>query len=136
MPQPAAELRAAADKLRALAAAATQLPWRKHDAEYPHLVIQAPADAPASECAGMVSTNLTPNEDADAAYIAAMQPGVGAALADWLDGEAKKHAASIAAAASVWGSTGHPDAIAWLDTGAGRVSPHALAVARALNSVV
>jgi len=82
---PADELRAAAEKLRALAAAATPLPWRKHDAAYPHLVIQAPVDVPASECTGMISTNLTPNEDGDAAYIAAMHPGVGAALADWLD---------------------------------------------------
>lgn len=77
-------LATAAERLRKLTAAATQLPWRKHDADYPHLVIQAPADTPASECAGMVSTNLTPNEAADAAYIAAMQPTVGAALADWL----------------------------------------------------
>lgn len=53
-------------------------------------------------------------------------------LARWLDAEVKQHAAAIAAAATVWGSTGHPDAIAWLDTGAGGTSPHALAVARAV----
>lgn len=53
-------------------------------------------------------------------------------LARWLEAEAKQHAAALAAAANVWGSTGHPDAIVWLDTGAGKTSPHALAVARAV----
>jgi hypothetical protein len=51
-----------------------------------------------------------------AAYIAAMGPNVGALLADWLDDEARRLAA-----------TALPD---WQDV----VSPHALAVARAVNA--
>lgn len=108
----AAELGAAADKLRALAAAATQQPWRKHAAGYPHLVIQAPVDVPASECAGMISTNLTPNEEADAAYIAAMQPAVGAALADWLGCLAMLDPSERDAETCGWCGANHPAAIA------------------------
>ncbi|MFI8535397.1 hypothetical protein ACIGMX_34770 [Streptomyces aquilus] len=51
-----------------------------------------------------------------AAYIAAMGPNVGDALADWLDAEARRLAA-----------TAHPG---WQDV----VSPRALAVARAVNA--
>lgn len=111
------ELGTAADKLRALTAAATQLPWRKHDAEYPHLVIQAPADVPATDCDGMISTNLTPNESADAAYIAAMQPTVGAAVADWLGCMAMLDPAERGGAVCGW---------CGID--------HALTIARALNA--
>lgn len=62
-----------------------------------------------------------------AALVAAREP-----IAEWLEHAAKKHTAAIAAAASVWGSTSHADALAWLDTGVGQVSPQALAVARAI----
>lgn len=85
MTTPADELRQAADTLAKLTAAATNKPWRLYDRNYPHLVLQGPADAPASEADGFISTNLAVNEAADAAYIAAMHPGVGTALAAWLD---------------------------------------------------
>lgn len=86
--RPADLLRAAAEKLRAAAQAATPSPWRRHTASYPHLVLQGPVDVPASEVDGMISTNLAVNEAADATWIALMHPGVGLALAELLDGYA------------------------------------------------
>jgi hypothetical protein len=54
-------------------------------------------------------------------------------LADWLDEEADGRDAAVVAAMEIWGSTEHPDAAAWLTTGHGKASAHALAVARAIN---
>jgi hypothetical protein len=59
--------------------------------------------------------------------------GLADPAAAWLEEEAKRHDAAIAAAANIWGSTAHADAIAWLDAGAGKPSPNALALARAIN---
>lgn len=59
--------------------------------------------------------------------------GLADPVAAWLEEEAKRHVAAIAAAVTIWGSTAHADALAWLDTGAGKPSPNALAVARAIN---
>ena len=80
MTTPADELRTAADKLRQDAEAARRAsppPWAVTD-EY------------VVRCAdGMIvadrSGTIHPAERADLPYIAAMHPGVGAALADWLE---------------------------------------------------
>ncbi|MBT2429415.1 hypothetical protein J7F02_28315 [Streptomyces sp. ISL-112] len=83
--RPADQLRAAAEKLREAAQAATPGPWRRHTASYPHLVLQGLVNVPPSEADGMISTNLAVDEAADATHIALMHPGVGLALAAWLD---------------------------------------------------
>lgn len=79
---PADELAAAADKLDALIAAATDGDWSALamlGAETGSDVLAVSNDAPAgwSSVAHGIS-------DADAAYIAAMNPLVGKALAEWL----------------------------------------------------
>jgi hypothetical protein len=91
MTTPADELRTAAATLRKLADDARKFvpePWTIAREQ----VIRAANDdivADRSEC--------RPGDDADLPYIAAMHPGVGAALADWLDAEAVRYdrAASI-----------------------------------------
>ena len=70
----------------------------------------------------------------DALYSAALHPGVGLALADWLDEEAGRRAASVVAAVEIWGNAEHPDAVAWLTTGLGKGSAPALALARLINT--
>lgn len=122
----AGELRAAATRIRDLAAAidAPSLPDQSWHTE-------ACASEERGDCPCIVAQGRYPAEpsgalqpvfyvaDAEtpelAAYIAAMGPTVGLALADWLDAEAARLTATV-----------HPG---WQDT----VSPHALAVARALT---
>lgn len=107
---PADELRTAAEKLRLHAAAAHRAspsPWNVTDEN-------------VVRCAdGMIVADRSgtdhPAERADLPYIAAMHPGVGTALAKWLD----------VTAASLDANT-HPG---WQET----VAPHPLAVARAIN---
>lgn len=94
----AEELRAAAEKLRGLAAAATQGTWH---------VVPYQGNITGHE-AGI---GTTPDEDdivgtgyegggieweKDARYVVAMQPGIGTALADWL------HTAAANADALTW----------------------------------
>lgn len=81
---PADEMLAAADKIRHAADTAHRAspsPWTVDDKEY---VVRA-AD-------GMIVADRSctdhPAERADLPYIAAMHPGVGAALADWLEWQA------------------------------------------------
>lgn len=100
---PAAELRAAAERIRTLAVDADDArpaPWAPGAAGS---VISKGATG-----ADYVTGYTTPSGTAVAAYIAAMGPGVGAVLADWLV------------------ATAHPD---WHD----HLAPHALAVARQIN---
>lgn len=107
MTTPADELRAAAEKLRADADAARKAsppPWTVTDER-------------VVRCAdGVIVADRSctdhPAERADLPYIAAMHPGVGAALADWLEATADRLAVST-----------HPG---WQDTAA----PLPLAVAR------
>ncbi|MFE2384474.1 hypothetical protein [Streptomyces misionensis] len=108
---PADELRAAATKLR-------------QDAEAAHRASPAPwtvTDELVVRCAdGMIvadrSSTDHPAERADLPYIAAMDPTVGLALADWLEYEIARLRATV-----------HTS---WQDV-AGR---HALSVARAINA--
>jgi hypothetical protein len=126
---PAAELRAAAARLRELAKAATPGPWRQHDThlgQYGYAATVLSGEGNDTDLrAWLPSMSQEPWDETrnvwpDAAYIAAMGPTVGLALADWLDYVAEltdsvaKHRADAAT----------PDA-PWL-------AP-ALAVARAIN---
>lgn len=91
---PADELRAAAATLRDLAQAATPGPWRQHDThlgQYGYTATVLSGEGNETDLrAWLPSMSQEPwdesrNAWSDAAYIAAMHPGVGAALADWLD---------------------------------------------------
>lgn len=105
---PADELRAAASKVRALASTATPGPWE----------MGGVGDFGWTVRMGPTSTETEDSEQGaiDAAYIAAMHPGVGTALATWLE-----HAADRLAIART-----HPD---WQEV----AEPAALAVARLIN---
>ncbi|SES03935.1 ead/Ea22-like family protein [Streptomyces qinglanensis] len=124
-PSPADELRTAAARLRALATAATPGPWRQHDThlgQYGHTATVLSGERNDTELRAWLPTmsqeswDETRNVWADAAYIAAMHPGIGLALADWLEHAAQQEAYTLAE----WGHRG----------GGG---PHALAVARTIN---
>lgn len=108
---PAQELRDAAAKLRALATAATPGPWIQTGiGDYGWTVSFAPGSG--------IEADDSDQGLADANYIAAMHPGVGAALAAWLEEEAALHA---------------DDKAAQIGDGSGVMCenfPHALAVAR------
>lgn len=93
---PAEELHAAADKLRELSAAATAGPWYQHDTHlnqggHTATVLTDREDINDNELIAWVPTwsheswDETRNAWNNASYTAAMHPGVGAALADWLD---------------------------------------------------
>lgn len=110
---PAEELRAAAEQLRTLAKAATQPPWHVVEYDQPDDFEAGLGQSPESlDIVGHGYEGGGFDKLTDAQYVAAMHPGVGAALADWLDSYAKSLAA-----------TTHPG---WQETTAGP----ALAVAR------
>lgn len=110
---PAEELRAAAHRLCALAADATPGPWVP---EHPEERWEAYRDTVIIGGGKPIATaNSEYGGPLNAAYIAAMHPRTGAALANWLATTADQLAALT-----------HPD---WQDV----VAPHALAVARAIN---
>jgi hypothetical protein len=137
---PADELRAAAQKIRDLAAAVkvnnhSDLPWHVEEC-----ASEERGDCPCIVAQGRSSyhhdeppTPLFYVADAEtpelAAYIAALHPAVGTALADWLDQAAHHYECGIRAADDVF----HDDPTgreAFLTTGPGAPSPQALAVAR------
>lgn len=101
---PAAELRAAAARLRQLAADTSPGPWPlAYDTcctteDCPH--------APwVSGVGPLTHVESDHGEDAMSAavhWIAAMHPGVGVALADWLDDAARGCDATVVAARRVW----------------------------------
>jgi hypothetical protein len=89
---PDEELRAAAEKLRALAATATPGPWTAKPVIYgpPEDGWGEPSDWEiSSKDHTVISHQMHEGGGIDhgpnAAFITAMHPGVGAALADWLD---------------------------------------------------
>lgn len=140
---PADELRTAAAKLRALAKRTTPHPWttawngqdyelwgaNQHDARaypikewtYGIATWEPQASEQRAEC-----------DTADADWIAAMHPGVGLALADWLEQAAHHYECGIRAADDVFRDD-PAGREAFLTTGPGASSPQALAVARAIN---
>lgn len=104
MTNPSQELRAAAEELRKLAADATPAPWtwnRWHSDTCPKdcddpscflLIVGSPhgpvGDADVDRDVFAVERSVQERGESDAAYIAAMHPGVGTALADLLDDQA------------------------------------------------
>lgn len=93
----AEELRAAAARLRTLAANATPGPWRQHDThlgQYGHTATVLSGDGNSTDLRAWLPTmsheywDQTRNAWNDAAYIAVMHPGVGSALADTLEAAA------------------------------------------------
>lgn len=128
MTTPAHEMRQAAGILR-------------RDAEAAHRASPAPwtvTDERVVRCAdGMIVADRSgtdhPAERADLPYIAAMHPGVGAALADWLDEAAHRYEASVQAADDVFRDD-PAGRDAFLTTGPGAPSPHALTLARTITN--
>ncbi|MEU1071879.1 MULTISPECIES: hypothetical protein [unclassified Streptomyces] len=93
-PTPADELRTAAEKLRVLSATATPGPWRSHDThlgQYGHAATVLSGEGNDTDLrAWLPSMSQQPWDEArnvwaDASYIAAMHPVVGAALARLLE---------------------------------------------------
>ncbi|GGQ83572.1 hypothetical protein [Streptomyces flaveolus] len=144
---PADELRAAAEQLRTLATAASidsdgvpTANWHHEDRgrnrghlygdhltrddgrciSWPHLLRGGSAQRP------------TYMHVQHAAYAAAMGPVVGLALADWLDQAARYYEAGVQAADDVFRDD-PAEHEAFLTTGPGAPSEHALAVARQIN---
>jgi hypothetical protein len=94
------QLRRAAATLRERAGAATPGPWQHSDANegtmhHPGWMVTNDAfhNPPADEDAPWLAVELHTGVEADAAYIATVDPAVGLALADWLDGisNAERH---------------------------------------------
>jgi hypothetical protein len=86
------QLRLAAARLRARAQSATEGPWRVC-AEGSEGSRIAPAGEhltlrERSRFIGILNGRVQPEDGRNAAYIATMHPGVGLALADWLDATA------------------------------------------------
>lgn len=147
---PAAELRAAAEELRKLAAAATPGPWRRPlNTRYRHHVDAALPEGERGSWIDGIDPTTGERERStvatvpiwsngkhararggrDLEYIAAMDPSVGRALVGWLEEEAHRYEAAVTAATNVF----HDDPAgreAFLTTGPGTPSEHALAVAR------
>lgn len=94
MTTPADELRTAAETLRKLATDATPGPWRQHDThlgQYGYTATVLSGEGNDTDLRAWLPSmshepwDETRNAWPDAMYIAAMHPGVGAALADWLE---------------------------------------------------
>lgn len=116
---PADELRAAAETLRGLATAATPGPWRQHDThlgQYGYTATVLSGEGHDTDLRAWLPSmsqepwDETRNAWPDAAYIAAMHPGVGAALAAWLEYEAAL--IELAGGAELRGRTEHTLAVA------------------------
>lgn len=117
---PADILRSAANRIRKLADAAigNDQPWRYAKG--------LPDDSVRTATGWEVVYGQDP---ANLYYIAAMHPGVGTAIAEWLEAAARDYEASVTAADQVF----HDDPEgrwAFTSTGPGAPSPHALTVAR------
>jgi hypothetical protein len=88
MPEPAAELRAAAQRLRTLAEAARPAPWawREQPGAFgPIGCVEMPIPGQDAWTGMTTFTPLASPDAYTAQYIAAMHPGVALALADLLD---------------------------------------------------
>ena len=138
MTTPAEDLRAAAAKLRELATAATPGPWRQHDThlgQYGYTATVLSGEGNDTDLrAWLPSMSQEPWDEArnvwpDAAYIAAMHPGVGLALAELLEHHALHVDAVHKAAANVW-HEGEAERAEWVEK---QISTPALAVARAIT---
>jgi hypothetical protein len=111
---PAQELRAAAEKLRAAAVETAHRapgPWRVHEA-YGFLRVDNDRDKTREAWTMKTGADLAEENRATAEYIALLHPGVGLAVARWLDSLAGVEVSEHGPMAEEY--------------------PHALAVARAL----
>lgn len=86
MTTPADELRTAANRLLALTEAATPGPWATAEGTIPEGHRVGTADE--TEWVAWTGTITEDRSEADAAFIAAMHPGVASAVAAWLQVEA------------------------------------------------
>ncbi|MFF7183282.1 hypothetical protein [Streptomyces sp. NPDC008121] len=133
--RPADQLRAAAEKLRAAAATATEGAWAIwRDLDHQGYitvgdaagVIMPPALQSSGECNPVAHVYI----EEDAEHIALLHPGVGLALADWLDRAAAEYDATVRGAAGVWSEPGDErERDAWVGQ---QTNQHALVVARQL----
>lgn len=143
-PTPADELRTAATRIRELAANATPGPWRQHDThlgQYGHTATVLSGDrtdpGPRGHLRAWLPTmsqdswDNTRNVWADSAYIAAMHPDVGSALADLREHGVAAYAASVTAARNVWGDENSPEAREFIAKNG--ANTELLALARAIN---
>ncbi|MFE1321629.1 hypothetical protein [Kitasatospora phosalacinea] len=85
---PEQTLTAAAQKLRAAATAASPGPWTVNDTTYPESIHDATGRDIISGSRWGGEARIF-DEDADATWTALAHPGVGLALADWLDTAAR-----------------------------------------------
>ena len=133
---PAQELRTAAEKLRQAAAAADETnpaPWTAvKPTSTPGSIRAFVFDAASGRIASGSSMGGRAGapwlSESTAAYLILVHPGLGAALSDWLDREARAHEATVEAAARVF----HDDPAsrdAWVTE---QANGEALAVARAI----
>ncbi|MEW1895950.1 hypothetical protein [Streptomyces albidoflavus] len=120
---PADTLRAAVDRLRELADAAPEPPWTEDG------VGDIGFGVAMGGGRGVDTGDDGPDGRAVAQYIAAMHPGVGNALAAWLEAAARYYEAGVTAAADVFRDD-PAGRDRFLTTGPGAPSPHAIAVAR------
>ena len=97
---PAEELRTAASKLRKITEKTSQAPWSTHWSGQQYELLAPGREYPIAEWSyaivtwgPKVSEQRAECDTADADYVAAMHPGVGLALATWLEHEAAGHEA-------------------------------------------
>jgi hypothetical protein len=142
---PAETLTAAAKRLREAATEATPGPWFNHDTHlsqggHTATVLTSREDMNEIGLVAWLPTwshepwNTKHNAWANSAYVAQVHPGVGLALADWLDEAARRQRATEAAAARTWANSDDVEARdRWI---AAQTEHQALAVARQLLSEV
>lgn len=120
-------LRAAAVKLRQTAQPATPGPWKVDSSiPYGHRV----GSTDDADWVAWTGEHGEDNSPEDAAWIALMHPGVGSALADWLDEAAVRQDATECAAEVTWRNSDDVEAREkWI---AGMTDQQALATARAI----
>ena len=125
---PAAELRAAADRLRDLAERAIHEDRPQWNTGHT-LGSRSPVVIDHAETPSVLIESYAARLEAVNRYVAAMDPALGLALANWLDAAAHYYEAGVAAADDVFRDDPAGRA-RFLATGPGAPSPHAIAVAR------
>ena len=91
-----AELRAAADKIRARAEVATPGPWKADHREYPEIIYGGPRESDAVVSGGRWNGGASVFDNNDDAYhIALWHPGNALLVAAWLDQVADVHEAGF-----------------------------------------
>lgn len=102
---PAELLRHAATLIRSLGEHVSPGPWMTSNSRTHWLaddVVFGQSVWMANRISQVCNVDYGQNRKPDAAWIALMHPGVGAALAEWLDYAARRHDALVQAAHQVW----------------------------------